>query len=220
MCPGLSDDLQQIDNARKTAIIDRELKRLNIDIAALQETRLSESGSLKESNYTFFWRGQEHHERRLYGVGFAVQNTLLSTIEAPSSGTPRVLSLRLTTSSGPTNILSVYAPLSSATEAKDQFYEELEAKIRLVPKKEHLFLLGDFNARVGAEPQSGLAASAILASASSTKMASASLSCAPSMTFVSPTPSSPPSPTTGCPGDTQGLITGTNWTLSPPEDPC
>jgi len=107
MCPSLSDDLQQIDSARKTANIHRELKRLNIDIAALQKTRLSDSGSLKESNYTFFWQGQEHHERRLYGVGFAVRNSLLSTIEAPSSGTSCVHSLCLTTSSGPTNILSI-----------------------------------------------------------------------------------------------------------------
>lgn len=36
MCPGLSDDLQQIDDARKTAVISREFKRLNIEIAALQ----------------------------------------------------------------------------------------------------------------------------------------------------------------------------------------
>ena len=31
------------------------------------------------------------------------------------------------------------------------FYEELEAKIRQTPAEEHLFLLGDFNARVGAD---------------------------------------------------------------------
>lgn len=155
MCPGLSDDLQQIDDARKTAIIDRELKRLNIDIAALQETRLPGSGSLKEKDYTFFWQGQEPHEHRLYGVGFAIRNSLLSSVEAPSSGTPRVLSLRLTTSSGLANILSVYAPtLCSTAEAKDKFYEELEAKLQQIPAKEHLFLLGDFNARVGADHDS------------------------------------------------------------------
>lgn len=59
MCPGLSDDLQQIHDARKTAIIDRELSKLKVDIAALQETRLPASGSLKEKDYTFFWQGLE-----------------------------------------------------------------------------------------------------------------------------------------------------------------
>ena len=55
MCPGLSEDLPKINDSRKTAVIDRELLRLNIDIAALQETRLAGSGSLREQNYTFFW---------------------------------------------------------------------------------------------------------------------------------------------------------------------
>ena len=155
MCPGLSDDLQQIDDIRKTAIIDRELSKLKIDIAALQETRLPASGSLKEKDYTCFWQGLEPEERRLYGVGFAVRNTLLSLLEPPSQGTTRILTLRLSTPSGPANIFSVYAPTLCATaEAKDEFYEELEAKIREIPQKEDLFLLGDFNARVGSDHHS------------------------------------------------------------------
>ena len=81
MCSGLSDDLQLINETRKTAIIDRELERLKIDIAALQETRIPSNGSLREKNYTFFWQGHELDDRRLHGVGFAVRNTLLCSIE-------------------------------------------------------------------------------------------------------------------------------------------
>ena len=55
MCPGLSADLQLMDDSRKTAIINKELARLNIDVACLQETRLADSGSLIERDYTFFW---------------------------------------------------------------------------------------------------------------------------------------------------------------------
>ena len=50
------------------------------------------------------------------------------------------------------NILSVYAPtLSSSAEAKDEFYEDLETTIRDIPATEDLYLLGDFNARVGSD---------------------------------------------------------------------
>ena len=49
MTAGLSYDLQQIDAAHKTAIIDAELHRLDIDIAALQETRLADNGSLTDA---------------------------------------------------------------------------------------------------------------------------------------------------------------------------
>ena len=125
MCPGFSDDLQQINDARKTAIIDRELSKLKVDIAALQETRLPSTGSLMEKDYTFFWQGLGPEEHRLYGVGFAVRNTLLSSMEPPSQGTARILTLRLSTSSGPANIFSVYAPTLCATaEAKDTFGSE------------------------------------------------------------------------------------------------
>ena len=40
---GLSDDLQQIGSARKTAIIDAELHQLHIDIADLRETMMQDA---------------------------------------------------------------------------------------------------------------------------------------------------------------------------------
>ena len=151
MCPGLSEDLQQIDDARKTAVISRELKRLNIDTAALQETRLTSNSSLKE-DYTFFWQGKAPEEHRVPGVGFAVRNSVLSSVEPPSKGTARILSLRLTTTSSPVNITSAYAPtLCSTAETKDDFYSQLETAIKEIPPSEHLYLLGDFNAWTGSD---------------------------------------------------------------------
>ena len=41
---GMDVNLQNITDARKTAVINNELKRLDIDIAGLQETRLAEEG--------------------------------------------------------------------------------------------------------------------------------------------------------------------------------
>ena len=55
MTTGLSTSLQDIEDSRKTAVIDYELRRLNVDFATLQETRLADSGTLKEKDYTFFW---------------------------------------------------------------------------------------------------------------------------------------------------------------------
>ena len=152
MCPGLDEDLEKVNNGRKTAIIDRELSRLNLDIVALQETRLSSFGSLKEKNFTFFWQGLEPEERRIHGVGFAIRNTLLSSVEPPSQGTERLLSLRIHTPAGYANIICIYAPtLSSSPETKDAFYDQLDKKIKDIPATDELYLLGDFNARVGAD---------------------------------------------------------------------
>ena len=112
----MSDNPKEIDGPRKTATINLELKRLNIDIAALQETRLASNGSIQEEDYTFFWQGKGPEERRLHGVGFAVKNTLLPSIEPPTQGSDRILSLRLATSAGPLNVLSIYAPTLLASD--------------------------------------------------------------------------------------------------------
>lgn len=48
----LLDDTSKETTEIKTALIDLELHRYNIDIAALRETRSSGKGSITEHNYT------------------------------------------------------------------------------------------------------------------------------------------------------------------------
>ncbi|XP_046998223.1 uncharacterized protein LOC124613553 [Schistocerca americana] len=152
MCPRCIDDAQEVDFIRKTAVIDRELHRLNVDIAGLQETWLPDAGSIREDNYTFFWQGRSQDEPRLHGVGFAVKNALLDCTVPPSGGTERIIDLKICSSSGTVNILNVYAPtLSSSMEEKDLFYDLLSDRIAKVPSTETLYILGDFNARVGSD---------------------------------------------------------------------
>lgn len=155
MCPGLTADLQKMEDARKTAVIDRELAQLNVDIACLQETRMPDSGTIKEANYTFCWKGRPSDEPRLHGVSFAVKNTLVASTEILSAGTERILVLRLLTLAGPVSIISAYTPtLCSSPEVKDQFYKALDKEVSRIHSTERLYLLGDFNARVGVDHKS------------------------------------------------------------------
>ena len=50
--------LQDIKDSRETAVINNDLRRLDVDIATLQGTWLADSGTLKEKDYTFFWLGK------------------------------------------------------------------------------------------------------------------------------------------------------------------
>ena len=93
MTPVFSDNLQEVNDARKTAVIDRELSRLQIDIVALQETRLPETGSVRERDFTLFWQSKPSDDVREHGVEFAVRNNLLGPITPPAEGTERILSL-------------------------------------------------------------------------------------------------------------------------------
>ena len=49
---------------RLTALVAMDLAKYNIDIAAVYETRFSESGSLNGLEYSFFWSGKPEGERR------------------------------------------------------------------------------------------------------------------------------------------------------------
>lgn len=57
---GLSKDMQDIDDMRKTAVINNELLRQSVDIASLQETRLADSGTLKEKDYSTPFSGRKN----------------------------------------------------------------------------------------------------------------------------------------------------------------
>ena len=88
-------DTENISDTRKTVIINNELIRLKVDIAALQETRLAGQGTIKENSYTFFWHGKSIDESRERDVGFVVKNTLLQSVEVGSDGNERITTLRL-----------------------------------------------------------------------------------------------------------------------------
>lgn len=139
---------------RKTALIAMELARYNVDIAAISETHLSDSGELCEQRggYTYYWSGKSRSERAASGVGFAVRNRLAQKLqELPKGINDRIITLRLPLSSNKyIHLISVYAPtLPSPDEEKTKFYYELNQVLSKIPAADKILLLGDFNARVG-----------------------------------------------------------------------
>ena len=52
-------------------------------------------------------------------------------------------------------VIQVYAPASNAEEAEvELFYEDLQDLLELTPKKDVLFIIGDWNAKVGSQETS------------------------------------------------------------------
>ena len=49
-------------------------------------------------------------------------------------------------------VIQVYAPTSNAEEAEvEQFYEDLQDPVEVILKKDVLFIIGDWNAKVGSQ---------------------------------------------------------------------
>ena len=54
-------------------------------------------------------------------------------------------------------VIQVYAPASNAEEAEaEQFYEDLQDLLELTPKKDVLYSIGDWNAKVGSQETPGV----------------------------------------------------------------
>ena len=54
-------------------------------------------------------------------------------------------------------VTQVYAPTSNAEETEvEWFYEDLQDLLKLTPKKDVLFMIGDWNAKVGSQEIPGV----------------------------------------------------------------
>ena len=54
-------------------------------------------------------------------------------------------------------VIQPYAPTSNAEEAEvEQFYEDLQDLLELITKKDVLFIIGDWNAKVGSQETTGV----------------------------------------------------------------
>ena len=68
-----------------------------------------------------------------------------------------MISVRFQGKSFNITVIQVYAPTSNAEEADvERFYEELQDLLELTPKKDVLFIIGDWNAKVGSKETLGV----------------------------------------------------------------
>ena len=54
-------------------------------------------------------------------------------------------------------VIQIYAPTSNTEEAEvEHFYEDLQDVLELTPQKDVLFIIGDWNAKVGSQETPGV----------------------------------------------------------------
>ena len=69
-----------------------------------------------------------------------------------------MISVRFQGKSFNITVIQVYAPTSNAEEAEvEWFYEDLQDFLELTPEKDVLFIIGDWNAKVGSQEIPGVA---------------------------------------------------------------
>ena len=69
----------------------------------------------------------------------------------------RMISVRFQGKPSNITVIQVYAPTNNAEEAEvERFYEDLQDLLELTPKKDVLFIVGDWNAKVGSQETPGV----------------------------------------------------------------
>ena len=69
----------------------------------------------------------------------------------------RMISVRFQGKPFNITIIQAHAPASNAEESEvEWFYENLQDLLKLAPKKDVLFIIGDWNAKVGGQETTGL----------------------------------------------------------------
>ena len=69
----------------------------------------------------------------------------------------RMISVRFQGKPFDITVIQVYAPTSNAEEAAvERFYEDLQDLLELTPKKDVVFIIGDWNAKVGSQETPGV----------------------------------------------------------------
>ena len=86
-------------------------------------------------------------------VNKTVQNAVLGC----NLKNDRMISFRLQGKPCNITVIQVYAPSSNAEETEvERFYEDLQDLLELTPKKDVLFIIGDWNAKVGSQKTPGV----------------------------------------------------------------
>ena len=69
----------------------------------------------------------------------------------------RMISVRFQGKPLNVTVIQAYAPTSNTEEAEfEWFYEDLQDLLELTPKKDVLFIIGDWNAKVGSQETPGV----------------------------------------------------------------
>ena len=139
---------------RRSHLVAHELSRLNIDIAALNELRLTaDTGSLNEhgAGCTIYRSGKLQSEQCLSGAGFMIKDTMASNMEnLPTGHSDHIISMRLPLKKKQcVTHFSVYCPtLQAEPSDKDKFFTDLRNLVDLVrktPADDKVIILGEFN---------------------------------------------------------------------------
>ena len=122
-------------NQGKLEVFKQEMARVNINILEISELK-----------WTIYYCGLESLRRN--GVAIMVNKRVRSAVFGCNLQNDRMISVCFQGKPFNITVIQAYDPTSNAEEAEvERFCEDLQDLLELTPKKDFLFITGDWNAR-------------------------------------------------------------------------
>ena len=142
-------------NQGKLEVVKQEMAGVNINILGVSELRWTGMGEFNSDDRYIYYCGQESLRRN--GVAIIVNKRVQNAVLGCSLKNDRKISVRLQGKPFNITVIQVYAPTSNAEETEvERFYEDVEDLLELTPKKDVLFIIGDWDAKEGNQETPGV----------------------------------------------------------------
>ena len=123
---------------------------MDIDILAISQLKWTGMGEFNSDDHYIYYCEQESLRRN--GVAITVNKRVQNAVLGCNFKNDRIISVCLQGKPFNTTVIQVYAPTSNAEETEvERFYDLLE----LTPKKDVLFIIEDWNTKVGSQETPG-----------------------------------------------------------------
>ena len=135
-------------NQGKLDMVKEEMARVNVNILGINEIKRVGMDEFNSNDHYIYYCGQESLRRN--GVALIVNKRVQNALWGCNLKNNRKISVHF--QGKPFNItaIQVYAPTTDAKEAEvDLFYKNLQDLLELTPKRDALFIRGDWNVELG-----------------------------------------------------------------------
>ena len=123
-------------------VVKQEMARMNINILEVSELKWMGVGELNSNDHYIYYCQQESLRRN--GVALIVNKRVQNAVFGCNLKSNRMISICFQGKPFSITVIQVYAPITNAEEAEAEwFYEDLQGLLKLTPKKDVLFIIGD-----------------------------------------------------------------------------
>ena len=128
---------------------------MNISILKISKLKWTGMGEFDTDDHYIYYCGQESLRRN--GVAIMVNKRVQNAVLGNNLKNDRMIAVRCQGKPFNITVTQVYAPMTNAEEAEvERFYEDLQDLLELTAKKDVLFIIGDWNAKVGSQEIAGV----------------------------------------------------------------